>query len=187
MGICREGGVNMLETSRLRLELLDEKDEVDILRWRNDRDIIDSLFSYRGVTLSEHRNWFERYIKSDTRIEFVIYKKDDGKKIGTIGLSSIDYRNQKAEYGILIGEKSEWGKGYAKEASLVILEYGFKELNLSKIYLRVFFDNTNAVYLYENLGFTREGVLRRDVFKKGNFKDVLAMSILRDEWKNRND
>ncbi|MHB1392786.1 MAG: GNAT family N-acetyltransferase [Clostridia bacterium] len=177
----------MLETNRLRLELLDEIDELDIIRWRNDKEIIDNLFSFRGVTLSEHRKWFERYLKSDDRIEFIIHKKDDGKKLGTISLSSIDYKNQKAEYGILIGEKSEWGKSYAKEASFAILEYGFKELNLEKIYLKVFIDNTNAINLYKNLGFTNEGILRKDVFKNGIFKDVLTMSILRDEWKKKND
>lgn len=173
----------MFETERLILKPLDEKDGEFIIKWRNDREILNHLFSYRGITLNEHKNWFEKYLKSKDRIEFIIIKKADNKKIGTVGLSNIDYRNQKAEYGILIGEKEEWGKGYAREASVVIIDYGFKELNLQKISLKVFLDNLNALNLYEQLGFVNEGVLRREVFKNGKFKDVVVMSILRDEWK----
>lgn len=172
----------MLSTERLVLKLMEQADETDIIRWRNDREVTESLFSSRGITISEHRNWFDSYVKSGNRIEFMVIKKDDGKKIGTIGLSNIDHRNQKAEYGILLGEKDEWGKGYAKEASIAIINYGFEELNLMKIYLRVFKDNTAAVNLYKKLGFVEEGILRKEYYKNGRFKDVLPMSVLREEW-----
>lgn len=177
----------MLETERLLLKLIDEEDAKDIVKWRNQIEVINNLFSYRGITLSEHKNWFERYLKDNSRIEFVILVRENNKKIGTIGLSNIDYKNQKAEYGILIGEKAEWGKGYAEEASFTIINYGFKELNLKKIYLHVFKANTKALKLYNKLGFVEEGILRRHIFKNGDFKDVVVMSILRDEWEIRND
>lgn len=172
----------MLETQRLCLKLLDETDEQSILQWRNKKEIIDSFFSYKGITLREHRDWFERYCKSDNRVEFVIYLKENNEKIGTIGLSGIDFRNQKAEYGILLGDKAFRGKGYAKEASRAILEYGFNELNLNKISLKVFSDNEGAISLYKLLGFSEEGILRKEVYKNGKFKDVLVMSILKEEW-----
>lgn len=174
----------MLETSRLYLKFLDQEDENSIVIWRNRKEIIQNLFSYKGVTIDEHRNWYQNYLKNNTRIEFVLVKKEDRKKIGTIGLSDIDFKNQKAEYGILIGEKCEQGKGYAKEATIEIIRYGFEELNLQKIYLKVFINNQVAIKMYDNLGFVKEGTLRREVFKNGKFNDVLIMSILIDEWKN---
>lgn len=177
----------MLETERLLLKLIDEEDAKDIVKWRNQIEVINNLFSYKGITLSEHKNWFEGYLKDNSRIEFVIFVKEDNKKIGTIGLSNIDYKNQKAEYGILIGENAEWGKGYAEEASFAIINYGFKELNLNKIYLHVFKANIKALRLYNKLGFIEEGILRRHIFKNGDFKDVVVMSILRGEWNTRND
>lgn len=170
----------MLETERLVLKLMDGEDEQEIVKWRNRKEIIDNLFTNKGITLSQHRNWFESYIKTNSRIEFVITKKEDNKKIGTIGLSSIDCKNQKAEYGILIGEKDERGKGYAKEASFGIVKYGFEELNLQKIYLKAFSDNINAINLYIKLGFKQEGVLKREIFKNGKFKDVIIMAIFKD-------
>lgn len=169
----------MIETSRLFLKLLSEEDEEYIIKWRNKKEIIDSFFSYKGVTLQEHRNWYQNYLKNDSRIEFIIIKKDNNEKIGTIGLSSIDFKNQKAEYGILIGEEQHQGKGYAKEASNAIIQYAFEELNLHRIYLKVFLDNLSAIEMYTGIGFEIEGVLRKDIFKNNIFKDVLVMSILR--------
>ena len=112
----------------------------------------------------------------------MISKKDDQKKIGTIGLSSIDPRNQKAEFGILIGELTERGKGFAEEASAALLNYAFSELNLHKIKLSVFSDNARAIKLYNKLGFRPEGILRQEIFKNAVFKDVMIMAILKEEW-----
>lgn len=169
----------MLETERLQLRMIDGNDTVDIVRWRNNKEIIDNLFSYKGVTIEQHQNWYKNYINSNTRIELMIIKKEDGSKIGTVGLSQIDHMNQKAEYGVLIGETKNHGKGYAKEASEAIIDYGFQELNLMKIYLKVFTNNVNAINLYRKLGFVEEGILRKDVYKNGGFKDVMSMAIFR--------
>jgi len=172
----------MLESARILLKLLELDDEAYIVKWRNQKEIINNMFNYKGVTIEEHRNWFKNYLLNDNRIEFIIIVKESGKRIGTIGLSDIDFRNQKAEYGILIGEESELGKGYGYEASKEIIKYGFKELNLKKIYLKTFIDNKKAIKLYDRLGFIKEGVLRKEIFKKGEHKDVVLMSILKDEW-----
>lgn len=172
----------MLETERLLLSLLDEQDETDIIRWRNRKDILDSLFSYKGVTITEHRLWFDKYFQDESRIEFVISKKEDNKKIGTIGLSSIDHKNQKAEYGILIGETQARGKGFAQEASIAIINYAFSELNLHKLKLSVFVDNDFAINLYKRLGFNEEGILRQEIYKSAAFKDVMVMALLKEEW-----
>ncbi|AET70305.1 pseudaminic acid biosynthesis N-acetyl transferase [Desulfosporosinus orientis DSM 765] len=172
----------MLETKRLLLRLLNEQDENDIVKWRNQKDIINSLFSYKGVTITEHRQWFDKYSRDDTRIEYVICKKEDGKKIGTIGLSSIDHKNQKAEYGILIGEAQEQKKGFALEASYTLLKYAFYDLNLHKIKLHVFTDNNIAINLYKRLGFKEEGTLHQEIYKNSGFKDVLVMGLLKEEW-----
>lgn len=176
----------MLRSERLILRLLSESDTDCIVRWRNQKEIIDNLFSCRGITLDEHICWYRRYVESKERIEYIIVKKEDDKEIGTIGFSNIDYQNQKAEYGIMLGELDEWGKGYAKEASIQIIDFGFKQLNLQKVHLRVFEDNKIAVNLYRKLGFLEEGFLRKDIFKDGEFKDVLIMSILRNEWNTDN-
>lgn len=172
----------MLETPRLILRLLSEEDEHKIVAWRNSKEVINNLLSYKGITIDEHRIWYANYLQDETRIEFVICKRDNNEKIGTVGLSSIDYKNQTGEYGILLGENQERGKGYAKEASIAVINYAFLECNLRKIKLKVFCDNNRAINMYKRLGFNEEGILRAEIFKNGLFKDILMMAILKDEW-----
>ena len=176
----------MLESERLILRPLAEEDEFDIVNWRNQDYIISNMFSVKGPTIEEHRKWYENYLLSEDRVEYIITKKTDGKKLGTIGLSGIDRGSLKAEYGIILGDRNEWGKGYAKEASILLLNYAFLELGLKRIFLKVLAANTNAVKLYDSIGFIKEGLLRKDILKNDTFMDVIIMSILEEEWEKRN-
>ena len=173
-----------MKDKRIELIPLDTVHEKYIVKWRNNQKISESLFSSNTVTLESHRQWFKKYKESTNRKEFIINITDGDIPIGTIGLSSIDRINMKAEYGILIGETEYFGKGYAKEASFLILKYAFVELLLNKVYLRVFDNNERALGMYKSLGFSFDGILRQDVFKEGKFLNIIEMSFLREEWKN---
>ena len=63
-----------------------------------------------------------------------------------------------------------------------ILHHGFNNLNLNRIFLRVNETNPGAVKSYENAGFIHEGRLRQAHYQKGQYIDVLLMSVLRSEW-----
>ena len=77
-----------------------------------------------------------------------------------------------------MGDKSEWGKGYAKEASKKIIEFFFgEEKPLRKINLGVVKSNTSAVKLYESLGFEIEGVFKQHVNYDGIYHDILRMAL----------
>ena len=60
----------MLETPRLILRLLSGEDEHKIVAWRNSKEVINNLFSYKGITIDEHRIWYANYLQDQTRIEF---------------------------------------------------------------------------------------------------------------------
>ena len=64
-----------------------------------------------------------------------------------------------------------------------MLKHGFKELNLNRIFLRVYEINLRGIRSYEKAGFKQEGRLRQDRFMDGKYIDVLLMSVLRSEWK----
>ena len=106
-----------------------------------------------------------------------------------IGLDHIDHRNQRAEYGrMLIAEPQQRRHGYARDATGTLLHYAFTNLNLNRVYLRVYADNAEALGLYERCGFEREGVEREAVYMGGRFRDLVLMSILRREfasWQSR--
>lgn len=170
----------MLKTERLYLRPMLEEDAQFIVEMRNNPKILNSLFSYRMITVQEHLNWYKNNLNNDNRIDLMICKKDDNKSIGTVNLANIDYKNQKAEFGIIIAE-SFWNNGYAYESSDRFINYSFNQFNLNKIYLEVLKENTAAINLYEKLGFIEAGTLKEDIFKNGKFKDVLIMSLFRDD------
>ncbi len=96
-------------------------------------------------------------------------------------LTGINYINRTAESHIMIGDKSCWGKGYGGEALMEILTYGFNELGLNRIEARINADNTASLRLHQKIGYRREGVLREAIYKNGRYKDVIVMSILKEE------
>ncbi len=105
---------------------------------------------------------------------------DSDRCIGHVGLYCLDQRVRKAEFGIAI-EESQWGKGFGRQAASAALEFGFNELNLNKIDLKVLSTNLRAITLYERMGFRNDGVLREEQFRDGQYVDLLIMSILRRE------
>jgi diamine N-acetyltransferase len=84
--------------------------------------------------------------------------------------------------GIFIGEKNQWSQGYGREAIGLLLGYGFNELNLHRIYLRVDASNTQGIRCYIHCGFVEEGRLRDNTYHQGQFEDQLIMSVLRPEY-----
>jgi len=171
----------------LNIRPMELEDAEMIVKWRNDPTIIHQMFSQAGPTLQEHLLWFKKYLENDSRQEFVIIIKNKDLKIaiGTIGLSSIDTQNAKAEYGILIGERDYWGQGLAFQASKLLLDHAFTTLELNKVYLKVMVSNDRAVKLYKGIGFKNEGQLRDEFLKSGQYVDIYYMGILKEEWIER--
>lgn len=106
-----------------------------------------------------------------------IHLKNNNEHIGNIKIDPINRRHGLGEYGILMGEESQWGKGYAKEASIRIINYCFDVQNLRKITLGVVVKNEAAVQLYKSLHFQTEGVYKKHGFYDGEYLDVLRMAL----------
>jgi RimJ/RimL family protein N-acetyltransferase len=102
--------------------------------------------------------------------------------IGNVAFFDLQWIHRCAEIGILIGDKTQWNKGYGTETMRLMLKYGFETLNLNRIYLRVYRDNLGGIKAYERAGFVHEGVQRQAIFSEGHYTDVLMMSVLRDEY-----
>jgi RimJ/RimL family protein N-acetyltransferase len=94
----------------------------------------------------------------------------------------IDQHDRSAEIGISIGEKEFWDQGYGTKAIRLIVGHGFGNLNLNRIYLRVYETNPRGKRCYEKAGFSVDGRLRQARFLEGKYVDVFIMSILKSEW-----
>ena len=131
------------------------------------------------------REYIERLYKDDRNTNLGIVLKEDDKLIGATGLEDISFPHRNAEMGIVIGNKDCWSKGYGTEALNLMMGYGFDQLNLHKIFLRVFCYNPRAIRAYEKVGFKREAVLREYAYMDGEYCDEYVMGILEDEWRER--
>ena len=102
---------------------------------------------------------------------------------GVTGFHHMDFRNRHCSFGISIGEKAEWGKGYGTDAMRILMRLGFDKMNLHRLWLHVFDYNQRAIASYEKCGFKREGVLREEHFARGKYHDTIVMGILESEYR----
>lgn len=180
-----EEGPEVLRGQVVWLRPLSRDDGPLIVRWRRQEEVARQLFG-QPPTLLEHQRWFEAIQQGRGREEYVIVWNIGGRRpVGTIGLSGIDSRHRRAEFGILLGEREARGKGVALEASELIVRRAFADLRLERLYLHVFADNLPAIRLYQALGFAEEGRLRRHARRQDadESQDVLVMGLLTTEWR----
>jgi len=174
----------ILETERLLLKPLSlEHLSVDYVNWLNDIDVYKYLETGSNYTFDMLKDYLGEVEKKDIYF-WGIHLKNSNIHIGNIKIDPINIKHGTAEYGIMMGRKSEWGKGYAKEATLMIINYCFNELNLRKITLGVVIDNLPAFNLYKNIGFKIEGILKKQGKYDGKYCDVVLMSLFNKALKS---
>ncbi len=113
---------------------------------------------------------------------FAICLLGEKRAIGNVTLRDIDRENGSAEMSIVITEKALQGRGYGTDALNCVVDFGFGELRLERIYLYVFDYNERARRSYEKAGFQTDATLRHARFHRGVHHDVHLMSIIRDDW-----
>jgi RimJ/RimL family protein N-acetyltransferase len=106
----------------------------------------------------------------------------NGLYIGGCGLFNFDHTARTCELGIGIGDRAYWGQGYGRDAVRVLLDYAFGLRNLQKVWLTVNGNNLRAIGAYRACGFIEEGRLRRHVWSKNEYIDLVHMGLLREEW-----
>jgi len=175
-----------------------ESDAENVVLWRNREDINQWFFSNDHITREDHLYWYHSSRKN--RLDYMIVYKENSLPIGTVSFKNIDKVNRTAEAGKLIGDITYRGRGLAKEAFYLWINYGFEHLKLDSIYIKTYANNTANIKVNESLGFevcqierffdTTQNVERdvflmqlkkyRIIFRKVNLSD--AKMIL--EWRN---
>ncbi len=166
--------------STIYLRSIDESDLTPRYReWFNDAEVCQFNSHHRFPNYDENmRDYFESTIKSRDNLILAICDKSNDLHLGNVSLQDIDALNQSAEFAILIGDKTYWGKGVGKEATQLIVEHGFKQLNLHRIYCGTAEDNMGMQNLALAMGFKEEGRFRHALYKDGKFKDTLHYGLL---------
>jgi len=178
-----EGVQTMHEVAGYRLRRPEPTDVPALYVLKNDPGIASMLAGFStGYSRKDLEEWVETHRVAPDETLFVIADADD-RAIGHVGLYKIDHRVRSAEFAIVIGDRSVWGRGIGRACSRFAIEYGFGELNLRRISLRVLETNERALNLYRSLGFVDEGRLRQAHWQHGTFVDVLIMGLLIEDYR----
>lgn len=170
---------------KVEIRELTLEDVEDRYQWCLDKEVTKHLNmpeKYPPFSKKETRSWVEMCINKTNGYEQKAIVTEKGKHIGWVDLKNIDKMNKHEELGIAIGDKKYWGKGFGLAAMKEMLLWGFNELGLNKVWLRVEVDNEKAIKSYIRMGYVEEGILRQDRLRKGEFVDRLRMSILKQEF-----
>ncbi|HEY3449899.1 MAG TPA: GNAT family protein [Myxococcales bacterium] len=154
----------------LYLRPLDQDDAQAVVPWFEDQDVSSMTPSVREPT-----TFLQEIARSEQDVSLGICTKDGDRLIGLAGLHGVDMEGRSAMFGIVIGEKEHWGKGYGTEATALVVDLGFGRMNLQRIWLEVLAANERGIRAYEKVGFRREG--------GPGPSGSLVMAIAREDWK----
>lgn len=174
--------MNILKGEKVYLKLIEEEDLKKRVEWINDSEIQDTLNYDTPTSYAKTKAWFNKILLDSTRREFSIFTVKNDEYIGFCGLFKIEVPIMKAELHCVIGNKKYHRGGFGTEAYKLLMDYGFIELGLNKIYGYQLVHNGAAHRVVEKLGWKRDGLLRQDIYSHGSIKDRWAVSVLREDW-----
>lgn len=173
----------MLEGKKIRLRAVERVDLPIFVKWINDLEVTEFLAINPPMSMEEEEKWFANLGKTEDKVFSI--DTTDGKLIGNVGLMKFNWEDRSVLFGIMIGEKEYWSKGYGTDAIETLLRYVFEEMNMNKVYLIADERNARALHCYEKIGFRKEGLLRQNRYKNGRYSDDVEMSMLQEEWRKR--
>ncbi|GHV42402.1 N-acetyltransferase [Spirochaetia bacterium] len=162
------------------LSPIDPNDAEKFTEWLNDMDLTVTLQLYNAVINAESERSFLNKLSEGHNYSIIDKKTDE--LIGNCGFVETDNLNQTGEVGIFIGDKNYRNKGYGTEALSLLIDYGFRALNLHNIQLRVYDYNKIAIRAYEKVGFKKIGLRREALRRNLEWHDIIYMDILSDEY-----
>ncbi len=176
----------MLKGEKVILREVRRSDITNFLKWFNDPEVTQYLGPYLPLTEMFEQKYIEDMaVRSTTDVPMVIEAigKEGPVPIGTIGLHRISPKDHEGTFGIGIGEKEYWSHGYGSEAALLMIKYGFEQVNLHRIASGVFSFNERSLRMHRKIGFKDEGVRREALFRNGRYWDMVEFGYLATEWR----
>lgn len=150
-----------LKTTRLTLRNLGPGDINErYLKWLKDPDVIRYLeVRFQEQSSASVQSFVESVNNSADSALFGIFLEETGQHIGNIKLGPCNWRHRRGEISLLLGEKTEWGKGYASEAIRAVCSFGFEELALEKLVAGCYESNVASFGAFRKAGFSQEAFL----------------------------
>ena len=155
-------------------------------RWVNDFEVVRTLgaIPMRPLSFEQEESWYHGTIGDARETSFTIYERATMRPIGTTGLREINHQHGTATWGILIGEKDCWNKGYGTETARLMLDYAFTALSLTNVLLTVYSYNTRGIRAYLRAGYKEIGRRRGARRFAGGVYDEVYMDCIASEFES---
>ncbi|MDE5417227.1 GNAT family N-acetyltransferase [Labilibaculum sp. DW002] len=165
-----------------------EKEDLPLFRdWRNIPEFRRNFREVRELSLSDQECWFDSLQRTKhINYMFTVVDLKTNEAIGAVGLLYINWQIRSADFSFYIGADKKYvsDDAYSKEAAKLLIEYGFNNLNLNKIWMELYEFDCKKINFFENLfGFKEDGVLRQNCFEDGRYWDSKIISLLKSEVK----
>lgn len=172
-----------LENERIKLIplQLSHAEELQAINHEN----IWSYMLFQATTLPLMNEWIQSAIELRNQLKsipFAVILKTTGEVVGSTRIQHIDYERQSCEIGATwFGTKAQ--RSFVNsDSKYLLLEFCFETLNMMRVQVRVDERNERSAKAVERLGFTQEGVLRKERALHGIPRNLIIFSIIDDEW-----
>lgn len=163
----------------VKLRSLEVEDLILLREWRNRKHVRKTTREYRLLNMIQQKNWFESIHLDNPpkHIMFGILKNE--KLCGVTGLTYIDWKNKHAEISIYFSNEKWQTTKEARDVINLIMNYGFEELGLHRLWVEIFQISEENIKLFEQMHFVKEGVLRDKVWREGKWWNSIIYSKLK--------
>lgn len=171
---------NRYRTYLRALELDDYKTTIE---WRKNDKMWEMVGAMKHYVSSEYeKKWIQDRIFSKDYLTFACCLQDNNQMIGLISFTNMDRVSRKVQFFGKMIDETYWGKGYATEMLMQALQYLFYEQGFQRVYGYQLATNDYSMRVNEKCGAKVEGILRKSIFKNGEFCDERILAILREDF-----
>jgi RimJ/RimL family protein N-acetyltransferase len=168
---------------KVLLRAIEERDLELLHKWTNEPEIWYMLGGWHfPYSFDSLKTWFLNRKNDNENQHFAIEVPDLGV-IGTINLVDIDWKNNHAFTGLMLGDKKIRGKGYGIDTFMAIERYAFEELHFERLDGSVVeYNEPGYGFITKHCGWKEEGRQRNWYFRKNRYWDKIIVGITRDDY-----
>jgi len=154
------------------------------LSWLNDDDVTRGLETVpKPYTMEMLKQYVIDMLANENTYMFILVDAESKKDIGTAKIHNINKKHSTCNLGLMIGEKSFWGKGYGQAAYAAAINFAFNQLNIRKIWEAANSNNVGSLAMCKKAGFEIEGQLKEQVLSDGKYVDKILLGLFNKNYK----
>lgn len=181
----------MIKSKNIGLRAV-EKSDLEFFRdWRNIEAFRKNFREVRELSIIDQEKWFDSLQQTKhINYMFTIVDLKTNEPIGACGLLYINWINRSGDFSFYIGKDNTYinDETISKEAVSLLIEYGFNNLNLNKIWMELYeFDDAKISFFKKIFNFKVDGILRENCYEDGKYWNSYIISLLKNEFSNNLD